>query len=94
VRPSELLFLGAAVLCLMAPALLALWERAELLSTGYRIEQLRRERAQLRELVRKLRVERASLASLPAVERTAREELHLVTPPNDRVFYVTDGEVR
>ena len=33
-------------------------------------------------------------SSLPSVERTARDELGLVTPPNDRVYYVSEGEVR
>jgi len=93
-RLRELVLLAAALVCLAAPILVVLWQRAELLQSGYQIERLRAERAQLRELVRKLRVERASLVSLASVEKQAREELGLVTPPNGRVYFVGPEGVR
>jgi len=87
-RPGEVAALVAVILSVTAPVILSLWQRGELLRYGYEIEKLKSERGRLAELKRKLLVERSSLQSLATVESSARRDLGLVEPPNERLFVV------
>ena len=93
-RPGEVALLVVVLLSVTAPVVLSLWQRGELLRYGYEIEKLKIERTRLQELRRKLLVERASLQSLPSVEHVARNELGLVKPASNRVWFVSDEVVR
>jgi hypothetical protein len=61
--------------------------------TSYAIEDLRIQESRLFEAERKLRIERAMLESLPAVEERAGRELGLEHAPAAHVVVVSPGEL-
>ncbi|MBI4476049.1 MAG: cell division protein FtsL [Acidobacteria bacterium] len=62
------------------------WQHFELLQHGYRIEQMRQERAAEEEINRHLRLEIETLRAPKRIETLAIERLHLVAPgPDDAV---------
>lgn len=56
------------------------WQHFEVLSHGYRLEQVQRERASEEENRRQLRLEYETLRAPSRLEQLASSKLHLVTP--------------
>jgi cell division protein FtsL len=78
----------ALVLALVVALALYAWPGLQLRRTGLDIVRLNRQREELIERNRKLRLEKASLEQLQRIERLAQRELNLVTPPAERVIVV------
>jgi len=60
--------------------LFSAWQRVELLSHGYKVEQMQKDRAVEAELARHLRLEIATLRSPSRIERVATRQLQMVAP--------------
>jgi cell division protein FtsL len=84
----ELRTVFVLVLALVAALALYAWPHMELRQTGLDILRLQREREQLVERNRKLRLEKASLEDLQRVEALARDRLKLVVPAAEDVVVV------
>jgi cell division protein FtsL len=56
------------------------WQRVELLQHGYRVEQMQKERSDLEDVNRHLRLEVETLKSPKRIEMLATDRLHLVAP--------------
>jgi len=63
--------------------LFSAWQRVELLSHGYKVEQMQRDRAVEAEVARHLRLEIATLRSPSRIERLATRQLQMVAPGVD-----------
>jgi cell division protein FtsL len=63
--------------------LFSAWQRVELLSHGYKLEQMQRDRAVEAEVARHLRLEIATLRSPSRIERLATRQLQMVAPGVD-----------
>ena len=63
--------------------LFSAWQRVELLSHGYKVEQMQRDRAVEAELARHLRLEIATLRSPSRIEWLATRQLQMVAPGVD-----------
>jgi hypothetical protein len=83
--------LGVAIA--VTPFAVYLLQTMTFVQTSYAIEDLRVQESRLFEAERKLRVERAMLESLPAVEDRAASVLGLEHAPASRVIVVTPGEL-
>lgn len=83
--------LGAAIA--LMPFAVYLLQTMAYVQTSYAIEELRVRESQLFEAERKLRIERATLESLPAVEERAGRELGLEHAPSSRIVVVAPGEL-
>jgi cell division protein FtsL len=75
---------GLLVLVLLFSA----WQHFELLRHGYRVEELRRERAAEEDAARHLRLEIESLRMPQRIEALATEKLHLVAPTRDEAIVI------
>lgn len=82
--------LGVAIALL--PFAVYLLQTMSYVQTSYAIEDLRGREARLLEAERRLRIEKAMLESLPAVEERAGHELGLEHAPASRVIVVSPGE--
>jgi len=69
----------------IAFALFFVWSNYNGVQMGYEIARLQRERSELVDLNRKLKLELANLTSLDRLERVAKEELGLIAPRPDQV---------
>lgn len=87
--PHFLFFvLGGAILIL---AFLSLWQRNQMISIGYEIEQLKEEREGLRRVQKELLVEAESLSAVERIERIAFEQLQMKpSASQQRVHVNTD----
>ena len=65
---------------LVSVLLFSAWQHFELLQHGYRLEQMKQERALELEINRHLRLEIETLRSPKRIERIATEQLGLVAP--------------
>lgn len=81
----RVLWIGAG---LLIPVLFYVWEQVEYIRYGYRIEQFRKDKAQLVEWNRQLKLEKATLESLNRIERLAEKRLGLVPPSTDNTVKV------
>jgi cell division protein FtsL len=70
--------LALLILCALTLALLSLWERHEMIRTGYEIERINREKKLLERAHQQLLAERESLSNLGRIERIAAERLGMV----------------
>ena len=80
VRQRELwrsLLIGISLVSVL---LFSAWQHFELLQHGYRLEQMKQERALELEINRHLRLEIETLQSPKRIERIATEQLGLVAP--------------
>jgi len=77
------LFLG--IVAALVPVAVYLVEQMAYVQVRYRIEELRGRRERLEETERRLRIERATLESLPSLEAGAETKLGLVHPLPGRV---------
>jgi cell division protein FtsL len=68
--------------------LFSAWPHFELLRQGYRLEQMRRERAAEQEAAVQLRLEIETLRSPKRIEAIATKSLRLVTPSQDDVVVI------
>lgn len=83
------LLLGA--IAAAVPVAMYLLQQMECVQVRYRIEELRSRKDRLEESERRLRIERATLESLPSVETRAERELGLVRPSPERTLVVRSG---
>lgn len=83
----------AAVGVALLPLGFYLFAMMEHTETRYALEELRGQHERLLEQERRLRIDRAALASLPDVERRARSELGLVRPAAPDVVVLERGAV-
>jgi cell division protein FtsL len=60
--------------------LFSAWQRVELLSHGYKVEQMQKDRAVQADLARHLRLEIATLRSPSRIEQVATRQLQMVAP--------------
>jgi cell division protein FtsL len=82
-------------LCLVVffSGLVFAWQHFQCVQYGYRIEQLKAQKATAEEWNHQLRLERASLADPERIDRLARKELGLVAPSPQQVIPVgPEGE--
>jgi hypothetical protein len=82
-----------AVTIALTPFAVYLLQTMSFVQSSYAIEELRLREVRLFEAERKLRVEKATLESLPAVEARAASELRLEHAPASRVIVLPPGEL-
>ena len=74
----------AVGLLLVSVVLFSTWQHFEIVSHGYRLEEIQGDRVVEENINRHLRLEIEALQSLERIERIAFEELHMVSPaPGD-----------
>ena len=71
---------------LVVLALFFAWPHFEMTLSGYRIEQLQKEKETEEEMTRQLRLEIETLRSPKRIEMLATTRLHLVTPKADEAI--------
>jgi cell division protein FtsL len=76
------------LLAAAVPVALYVLQGMEYVQVRYKIEELRATEGRLLEAERRLRIERAALEALPAVEERAVQDLGLARPSPDRVVVV------
>ena len=79
-------FLIGAIL--WALALVAVWEKVDIVRTGYAIEKLQERKKQDQQEQQFLRLEMAKLTSPEQIERTAVAQLGMVRPKYNQVVLV------
>jgi cell division protein FtsL len=77
--------IGAVVVVVL---LFSIWQTVELVSYGYQIQRLERERAAEEEELRRLRLRIEALRAPQRIERLALEELKLVRPDQQRAIVI------
>jgi len=83
--------LGLGVLVFLSVLLFA-WQHFQCVRDGYRVEQLKTERAGLEEWNHQLRLEQASLADPQRIDTLARTRLGMVSPRPQQVIRVGEPE--
>jgi cell division protein FtsL len=73
---------------LVAVVLFWTWQRAQLVSHGYAMQTLQRERTAEEEVNRHLKLEIETLRSPGRIEELAIRKLHLVQPPGDMAIVI------
>jgi cell division protein FtsL len=73
---------------LVAVVLFSVWQKFQLVSHGYAMETLQKQRAAEEEVHRHLRLEIETLRSPGRIEELATRRLHLVQPPSDRAIVI------
>lgn len=86
-RARELMLVLLVVLSLGGGVFAYIWIHLQVLTTGYRIDELERELVDLNRKERQLRLEAAYLASPSRVERRAVEELGMQPPALEQVVF-------
>jgi cell division protein FtsL len=77
----------------LVPLAVYLLQTMSYVETSYAIESLRASEARLMDAERRLTIEKATMESLPAVERRAGTELKLEHPVASRVIVVSPTEL-
>lgn len=86
-RFRELALVLLVVVSLGGGVFAYIWIHLQVLSTGYRIDELERELTELTRKERQLRLEASYLASPSRVERRASEELGMQPPALEQVLF-------
>jgi cell division protein FtsL len=86
-RYRELALVMVVVLSLGGGVFAYIWIHLQVLTTGYRIDELEREMIDLTRKERQLRLESAYLASPSQVERRATQELGMQPPALEQVVF-------
>ncbi|HKI05741.1 MAG TPA: cell division protein FtsL [Thermoanaerobaculia bacterium] len=86
-RWRELALVLLCVVCLGGGLLAYTWIHLEMTRTGYHIDKLERELAELTREERQLRLEASYLASPSKIERRAVEELGLQAPALEQMVF-------
>ena len=73
---------------LVVVVLFSVWQKFQLVSHGYAMESLQRQRTAEEEVNRHLRLEIETLRSPRRIEELATRSLHLVQPPADKAIVV------
>jgi cell division protein FtsL len=73
---------------LVGVLLFSAWQHFELISHGYQLERLQRERAAEEEINRHLRLEIETLKSPARIERIATQKLHMVAPTPEEAIVI------
>jgi cell division protein FtsL len=68
--------------------LFSVWQNFELLSHGYSIQRMEKQRAEEEAVNRRLKLEIATLRSPARIERIALKQLHLVAPTGDEAIVI------
>lgn len=79
-RLREMWRWSAIVLVFVVVLIFSVWAHFELLRSGYRLEDMRKQQVSEEELHRQLQLERAALLAPQRIERLATQQLHLVVP--------------
>jgi cell division protein FtsL len=87
-RMRWVLILFAGILAATVPVAAYLVQQMQYVETRYQIEDLRGRLQRLEETERRLRIERATLETLPRVEKRALGELGLVHPTPHQMVVV------
>src|ERR1700745_2967182 len=68
------------------------WQHYQWIQYGYRIEEAQKKKAQLAEIERQLRLERAALSNPQRIDSIARKQLGMVVPaPGQLVTFNADA---
>lgn len=78
----------AGIVVALSPFVFYLLRQIDYVHVRYQIEELRAQNDRLIEAERRLRMEQATLESLPRVEERAERELGLVRPTPERVVVI------
>lgn len=70
--------------------MVAVWERSEVVSLGYEVDQLRKSRDMEQQRHRALILESASLTSLDRIERLASTQLGMTAAKRGQIHLVTE----
>ena len=73
---------------LVVVLLFSVWQNVELVSHGYLIQRMEKQRAEEEAINRKLKLEIATLRSPARIERIALRELHLVAPIGEQAIVI------
>ena len=73
---------------LVVVVLFSVWQKFQLVSHGYAMETLQKQRAAEEEVNRQLRLEIETLRAPRRIERIATEQLHLVAPSPDQAIVI------
>ena len=73
---------------LVVVVLFSVWQKFQLVSHGYAMETLQRQRTAEEEINRHLRLEIETLRSPRRIEDLATRSLHLVQPPADKAIVI------
>ena len=73
---------------LVVVVLFSVWQKFQLVSHGYAMETLQRQRTAEEEINRHLRLEIETLRSPRRIEDLATRSLHLVQPPADKALVI------
>jgi cell division protein FtsL len=92
-RELRWVLLGGAAIVI--PLLVYVWQRVDFIQLSYRVEALKMQEKEQRELNEQLRVERSLLLAPDRIERLARRQLGLTEPPPQDVRRVVliDGTI-
>ena len=86
-RQRELALVLLVVLCLGGGLLAYTWIHLEVMRTGYEIDRLEKELAELTKQERQLRLEASYLAGPSQIERRAVQELGMQPPALEQVVF-------
>jgi cell division protein FtsL len=73
---------------LVVVVLFSVWQNFELVSHGYQIQTMQKQRAEEEAVNRRLRLEMETLRSPERIERIAIRDLHLVAPSGDQAIVI------
>jgi cell division protein FtsL len=93
-RNKQLVMVTITGLFLAAAVLAYGWQHFEMIRSGYRMEEQKREREYLIKIQRQLVLERASLVSPDRIETIATRELGMVPPSDKQVVVIEPYHVR
>ena len=78
---DEFMRTGGVWVLVVLMTLFASWQHFQVLSHGYEIERLQRERAEEEVINRRLRLTIETLRAPQRIEQIATDELHMIVPP-------------
>lgn len=80
---------GVSVLALLL--FFYVWQHMEVVKIGYEVQALRTERQKLTNQFYYLKYRMYEVESLPRIEKTAREQLGMVTPASNQIVILRDS---
>jgi cell division protein FtsL len=90
--PGFAIALALTLTSLVVVALLHVWTRLEIVRIGYALSEETKLHQALREHEQRLRLELASRKDPAAIERIAREQLHMAPPDSSAIRIVSRSE--
>lgn len=89
--PGFAIALALTLTSLVVVALLHVWTRLEIVRIGYALSEETKLHQALREHEQRLRLELASRKDPAAIERAAREDLHMAPPDSSAIRVISRG---